>query len=56
MALRAKDSIDKKLTKIYNDKVTVNLESKSTLSPEEFWDSMELIASMNKCFVNFAGK
>ncbi len=48
MAVRPTDSIDKKLAQMYASKVTVNLEAKSTLSPNEFWNSMELIALNNK--------
>lgn len=50
MAITPSDSIDKKLAQIYSTKVTVNLDSKSTLSPNEFWNSMELIALNNKAF------
>ena len=53
MAVRPTDSIDKKLAQMYASKVTVNLEAKSTLSPNEFWNSMELIALNNKAVMNF---
>ena len=35
MAVAPTDSIDKKLAKLYAQKTTVNLDSKSTLSPED---------------------
>jgi hypothetical protein len=56
MAIKAKDSIDMKLAQIYQEKVTVNLDAKSTLSPEDFWSSMELIAINNKAVMNFSRK
>jgi len=56
MAVRPTDSIDKKLAQMYASKVTVNLEAKSTLSPNEFWNSMELIALNNKAVMNFRCK
>ncbi len=56
MSVRPTDSIDKKLAQMYATKVTVNLEAKSTLSPNEFWSSMELIALNNKAVMNFRRK
>lgn len=53
MATGLKDSIDKKLTELYASKVTVNLDSKSTLSPEDFWSSMNVIAINNKAMINY---
>lgn len=53
MAVAPTDSIDKKLAKLYAQKTTVNLDSKSTLSPEEFWNSMSIIAMNNKAVMNF---
>lgn len=49
-----KDGIDKKLAEIYATKVTVNLDSKSTLSPEEFWSSMSMVAVTNRAMINWA--
>lgn len=56
MSVRPTDNIDKKLAQMYATKVTVNLEAKSTLSPNEFWNSMELIALNNKAVMNFRRK
>ena len=53
MAVAPTDSIDKKLAKLYAQKTTVNLDSKSTLSPEDFWNSMSIIAMNNKAVMNF---
>ena len=54
--LSAVNDLDEKLAQLYFEKVTVNLDSKSTLSPNEFWSSMELIAINNKAVINFQTK
>ena len=54
--LSAVNDLDEKLAQLYFEKVTVNLEAKSTLSPNEFWSSMELIAINNKAVMNFKTK
>jgi len=46
-------NFDRQLAELYSSKVTVNLEQKSTLSPNEFWNSMELIAVNHKAMLNF---
>ncbi len=56
MAVTPTDSIDKKLARLYAQKTTVNLESRSTLSPEDFWNSMSIIAMNNKALMNFRTK
>ena len=56
MAVTPTDAIDKKLARMYAQKTTVNLESKSTLTPEEFWNSMSIIAMNNKAVINFRVK
>ncbi len=56
MAVAPTDSIDKKLAKMYAQKTTVNLDAKSTLSPEDFWNSMSIIAMNNKAVMNFRTK
>lgn len=56
MAVRSADSIDRKLAEMYASKVTVNLECKSTLSPDEFWSSMQMIAANNKAMLNYKRK
>ena len=54
--LSAVNDLDQKLAQLYFEKVTVNLDAKSTLSPNEFWSSMELIAINNKAVINFRTK
>ncbi len=54
--LSAVNDLDQKLAQLYFEKVTVNLDAKSTLSPNEFWSSMELIAINNKAVMNFRTK
>ena len=54
--MSAVNDLDQKLAQLYSEKVTVNLDSKSTLSPNEFWSSMELIAINNKAVINFQTK
>ena len=54
--MSAVSDLDQKLAQLYSEKVTVNLDSKSTLSPNEFWSSMELIAINNKAVINFQTK
>lgn len=51
--MTAVNDLDAKLAQLYQEKVTVNLEAKSTLSPSDFWSSMELIATNNKAVMNF---
>ncbi len=53
MAVAPTDSIDKKLAQMYAKKTTVNLDTKSTLSPEDFWSSMAIIAANNRAIMNF---
>ncbi len=54
--MSAVNDLDQKLAQLYSEKVTVNLDSKSTLSPNDFWSSMELIAINNKAVINFQTK
>ncbi len=53
MKLQIADNFDQKLTELYSSQVTVNLESKSTMDPNKFWNSMELIAINHKATINF---
>ncbi len=53
MNLEITNDFDKKLNELYSSKVTVNLESKSTMNVNEFWSSMELIAVNHKAMINF---
>ena len=52
MGAKACANLDKKLTEIYSEKVTVNLEQKSTISPDDFWKSMQVIAVNNRAILN----
>jgi len=51
MATLLCEDLNEKLTKIYSEKVTVNLDSRSTLSPDDFWRSMQMVASNNQAFI-----
>lgn len=50
------DVIDKKLSEMYFDKVTVNLNVESKMDPEVFWKSMTMIASNYKATINYRVK
>lgn len=52
MAFTPNNAVDKKLAKLYAEKVTVNLDRKSSLDPEDFWKSMQMIAMTNKAMMN----
>ena len=51
MALNAENAIDKKLTDLYADKITVCLDRAKLLNPDEVWQTMQIIASNNKALV-----
>ena len=51
MALTDGKKVDKKLTDIYADKVTVNLNRANPIPPEEVWQTMQIIAINNKALV-----
>ena len=54
MAIAAnKDEIDEKLSEMYFDKVTVNLDSASKLDPEVFWNQMTMVANNYKATMNY---
>ena len=53
MKLQIANNFDQKLAELYSSKVTVNLENKSEITPNEFWNSMELIAVNHKAMINF---
>ncbi len=53
MKLQITENFDQKLAELYSSKVTVNLESQSQINPNEFWNSMELIAVNHKAMINF---
>ena len=45
--------INNRLAEIYSEKLTVNLDAKSTLNPDDFWKSMNIIAGTNKALMNY---
>ena len=51
MALATKTPIDKRLTELYADKITVNLDCASAISPEVVWQTMQIVAINNKALV-----
>ena len=53
MALQITSDFDEKLNQLYSSKVTVNLDTESTLDINEFWSSMEMIAVNHKAMINF---
>lgn len=53
MAVTPNNELDKKLASMYAQKVTVNLDRTSSLSPDDFWKSMNFIAVTNKALINF---
>ena len=52
MAFTPNNAIDQKLAKMYAEKVTVNLENRSSLDPEDFWKTMQMIAVTNKAMMH----
>ncbi len=52
MALSPNNAIDKKLAKLYAEKITVNLDNRSTLDPEDFWKTMQFIATTNQAMMH----
>ena len=53
MKLQIADNFDQKLAELYSSKVTVNLDNQSEINPNEFWNSMELIAVNHRAMINF---
>lgn len=51
MAFAPNSAIDKKLAKMYAEKLTVNLDNRSSLDPEDFWKTMQMIAVANKAIM-----
>lgn len=56
MAVVSKNNIDKRLAELYADKVTVNLDRTSAVSPDEVWKTMQIVASNNKALVQIIYK
>lgn len=52
MAVTPNNELDKKLASMYAQKVTVNLDRTSSLSPDDFWKTMSFIAVTNKALIN----
>ena len=53
MKLQIANDFDKKLAELYSSKVTVNLDRQSSITPNEFWGTMELIAVNHKAMINY---
>ena len=53
MKLQITENFDQKLAELYSSKVTVNLDTKSTVDPNKIWNSMELIAVNHKAMINY---
>ena len=53
MKLQITENFDQKLAELYSSKVTVNLQAESKISPNEFWDSMELLAINRRAMINY---
>ena len=54
MKLQLANNFDQKLAELYSSKVTVNLDNReSTIDPNKFWNSMELIAVNHKAMINY---
>ena len=53
MQLQVSNDFDQKVQKLYSSQVTVNLDTQSTMDPNAFWNSMELIAVNHKAMINF---
>ena len=53
MKLQITENFDQKLAELYSSKVTVNLDAKSTVDPNQIFNSMELIAINHKAMINF---
>ena len=53
MKLKITDNFDQKLAELYSSTVTVNLDTKSNVDPNQIWNSMELIAVNQKALINF---
>ena len=60
MAALASSNLDKQLAELYSETVTVNVENldqkTSKLSPDDFWKSMQVIATNNKAFIKISKK
>ena len=54
MRLQITENFDQKLAELYSSKVTVNLDNReSTIVPNKFWNSMELIAVNHREMINY---
>ena len=50
---KVQDGLDSLISETYSEKVTVNLEEKNIIQPDDFWNSMELLALNKKFAINF---
>ncbi len=53
MRLQITNNFDEKLAELYSNTVTVNLDNKSQINPNDFFNSMEMIALNRKAMINF---
>ncbi len=53
MKLQITENFDQKLAELYSSKVTVNLDTKSTIDANTIFNSMEMIALNHKAMINF---
>ena len=56
MKLQITENFDQKLAELYSTQVTVNLDNKSTMDPNRFWNSMELIAINHRAMINYKAR
>ena len=56
MQLKISEDFDKKVTQLYSSQVTVNLDTQSTMDPNAFWSSMEMIAMNHRAMINFRAR
>ena len=53
MQIQITNDFDQKLAQLYSSKVTVNLDNKSAMDPNKFWNSMEMIAMNHRAMINY---
>ena len=53
MNLQITENFDQKLAELYSTQVTVNLDNQSSMDPNRFWNSMELIAINHRAMINY---
>lgn len=56
MRLQITENFDEKLAELYSNTVTVNLENRSQINPDAFFNSMQMIAINHKAMINYRVK